>query len=322
MKEFTFVTITYNHAQYILAHLESICYQVEHFGQDYEVDLVITDDGSKDETVELVQFWLTEKKSLFRKVTFLHDMPNVGTIANLHRGLQAVTTKQVKYLAGDDLYYRYNLFEVVGKWDMCATPTLPFQDDETILTDHHWNHKRLLLLSRKGNVKGVRKLYQYEQVFQAPGMLMSADVQKDQKMWEFLSQFMYIEDVPMWYYLLNKREPAVTFHALAKPYILYRNNSGISKSKGHEKHNIFTEELERQRKLVGFRRYRYPLRRNPYCYFFKIRSLILQFIQDKSSSPLRELNEIFREETVEGKTYLHAINQRAEELKRRSHASS
>ncbi|WP_288927434.1 glycosyltransferase, partial [uncultured Trichococcus sp.] len=61
---FTFVAITYNHEKYIIEHLESIKYQIENFSKGKQVNLVISDDGSMDNTMLYAQQWIERNKYL------------------------------------------------------------------------------------------------------------------------------------------------------------------------------------------------------------------------------------------------------------------
>src|SRR4051794_22561626 len=98
---FTFIVITYNHSSYILEHLESIKYLIENFGNGIDVDLIIADDASQDDTFGLIEFWLKKTRHLFKTVTVLSDGINRGTCANLTRALQYLTTDYCKITAGD-----------------------------------------------------------------------------------------------------------------------------------------------------------------------------------------------------------------------------
>ena len=65
MKEFTFAAITYNHSDCIIEHLESLKKLVQKYGRVYLNNLIISDDASKDNTVELAKKWIEQNRSLF-----------------------------------------------------------------------------------------------------------------------------------------------------------------------------------------------------------------------------------------------------------------
>lgn len=64
MKAFTFVILTYNQEQYVVEHLESIKYQIEHFGENIKIHFILADDASKDKTVYKVKSWIERNKNL------------------------------------------------------------------------------------------------------------------------------------------------------------------------------------------------------------------------------------------------------------------
>ena len=64
VNNFSFLVFTYNHEKYIVDHLESIKYQIENYGIAIDVDLLINDDGSSDQTVHIVDSWINENQSL------------------------------------------------------------------------------------------------------------------------------------------------------------------------------------------------------------------------------------------------------------------
>ena len=65
---FTFVTITYNHEKYIIEHLESIRYQIENYSEGKKMNLIVSDDGSVDNTMRYAQQWVERNKNLFSEV--------------------------------------------------------------------------------------------------------------------------------------------------------------------------------------------------------------------------------------------------------------
>ena len=93
----TVVVITYNSAKYILDTLESIK------GQTYEnLELVISDDCSTDNCVEICFDWIEENKSRFVRTELITVKKNTGIAANGNRGYKAAKGEWVKGIAGDD----------------------------------------------------------------------------------------------------------------------------------------------------------------------------------------------------------------------------
>ena len=55
---FTFVVTCYNQADVVRYALESIRYQIEQYGEGQSFQLVVTDDGSTDKSVGVIDQWI------------------------------------------------------------------------------------------------------------------------------------------------------------------------------------------------------------------------------------------------------------------------
>ena len=90
--------ITYNSAKYVLETLESAK------AQTYQnIELIITDDGSKDDTVEICRRWINEHSSRFIKSEVITVATNTGIPSNCNRGVLAAGGTWLKLIAGDDI---------------------------------------------------------------------------------------------------------------------------------------------------------------------------------------------------------------------------
>lgn len=90
--------ITYNSAKFVLETLESIK------AQTYQnIELIISDDCSTDNTIELCQKWVEENKDHFVRTQIITSDVNTGVSANLNRAEAACQGEWVKPIAGDDL---------------------------------------------------------------------------------------------------------------------------------------------------------------------------------------------------------------------------
>lgn len=94
------VVITYHSAAYVTETLESIKQQT------YKpIELIITDDGSKDDTVSICESWLHKNNASFSAVKLIKSDINTGTSANCNRGVKASNGEWIKIIAGDDALY-------------------------------------------------------------------------------------------------------------------------------------------------------------------------------------------------------------------------
>lgn len=91
------VVITYNSSNYIIDTLDSIAQQTYH-----NIELIVSDDGSTDDTLSKVQVWIDNHKGRFIRASFLSDGCNHGTVKNINRGVNYAEGQWIKSIAGDD----------------------------------------------------------------------------------------------------------------------------------------------------------------------------------------------------------------------------
>ena len=90
--------ITYNSSKFVLETLESIK------AQTYQnIELIISDDCSADNTVELCKKWVDKNRERFVRTQIITSEVNTGVSANLNRAEAACQGEWVKGIAGDDL---------------------------------------------------------------------------------------------------------------------------------------------------------------------------------------------------------------------------
>lgn len=92
------VVIAYNSTDYILETLESVRLQTY-----AHLELIISDDGSKDDTVAVCREWVTRYGSRFKRTQIVTADTNRGIPANCNRGVAATEGEWIKLIAGDDI---------------------------------------------------------------------------------------------------------------------------------------------------------------------------------------------------------------------------
>lgn len=91
------VVITYNSAKFVLETLESAK------AQTYQnIELIVSDDASTDNTVEICQKWIGENNERFVRNEVITVERNTGVAPNCNRGVKASQGHWVKLIAGDD----------------------------------------------------------------------------------------------------------------------------------------------------------------------------------------------------------------------------
>jgi len=105
----TVIVIAYNSARFVLETLESIKTQTYS-----NLELIVTDDCSLDDTVKLCQSWINENTDRFYKAVVVTAPKNTGIPANLNRGLEVSHGDWIKCIAGDDLLTEMCIDELIN----------------------------------------------------------------------------------------------------------------------------------------------------------------------------------------------------------------
>jgi alpha-1,3-rhamnosyltransferase len=117
------VVITYQSAPYVLDTLDSIA------GQTYSpIELVISDDGSRDNTVELCSEWLARHQERFIATAIITSPTNTGIPTNCNRGVQAANGTWIKLIAGDDLLHPTCIADNLAAVLPLAEPVIALSD--------------------------------------------------------------------------------------------------------------------------------------------------------------------------------------------------
>ncbi len=92
------IIVTYNSGKYVLETLESAK------AQSYRtIELIVSDDCSTDNTVEICTEWLDKHKVRFSRTELIKSEKNTGIAANCNRGVKAAQGEWIKMIAGDDI---------------------------------------------------------------------------------------------------------------------------------------------------------------------------------------------------------------------------
>ena len=92
--------IAYNAQDYILETLDSIKSQTYQ-----QIELIISDDASCDDTVKICQDWLQENKNRFIRTKLLTSNYNSGVAANCQRALNESQGDYRKGIGSDDILF-------------------------------------------------------------------------------------------------------------------------------------------------------------------------------------------------------------------------
>ncbi|MBR4497954.1 MAG: glycosyltransferase family 2 protein [Bacteroidales bacterium] len=213
--------ITYNSSKYVLETLESIK------AQTYQnVELIISDDCSTDNTMQLCKKWCEQNKERFTRIQYVEVEQNTGVSANCNRAEDACEGGWVKLIAGDDMllpncitdFMEYvqlhkDVVYVFG-WVKC------FGDRELVrYFENEVFDKSFFSLSLE---QQYYRLINNGNCLPAAACLYNKNKKKNLGL-SFDERIPLLEDLPMW---LNVLKAGVKLRFLDKEVVLYRVTSG------------------------------------------------------------------------------------------------
>lgn len=238
------IVITYNSSEFVLETLESAK------AQTYQnIELIISDDCSKDNTVEICKEWLQQNKDRFVRTELLTVEQNTGIPANCNRGVKESKGEWVKLIAGDDVlsancieqninYIEENseinvLFSVVQKFTINSNTTIlgdksPSKDLKyffDIKLSANEQHRMLLI---RDYISNTPSSFIKKEVFSRIGY--------------FDERFPLIEDYPYWLKLTKNN---VKLFLMDKCTILYRIHKNSVYNGSIDTKKIVSKELLR-----------------------------------------------------------------------------
>ncbi len=93
----TVIVITYNSSKTVVETLNSIYNQTYH-----NIELIISDDCSIDNTITICEKWIQKNKDRFKKAMLITTPVNTGTSGNLNRAIHKTSGIWCKSIAADD----------------------------------------------------------------------------------------------------------------------------------------------------------------------------------------------------------------------------
>ena len=228
------VVVTYNSSRYILETLESIK------NQTYSnIELIITDDCSSDDTVRLCKDWVNLNGSLFKRVRIISTCKNTGITPNRNRGCFESRGEWIKQIDGDDRLKPSCIEDYVNYVVLNPTKNIVFSPLEPFGVGDLDKWKHLL----KSNFKYTFSLTPKEFrillcklcLFPAP----SAFIKKSffNKVGGYDESIVFLEDWPFW---VRTAFNGANFAYIATPEVEYRiSPTSLSQGVGGKNEKFF-----------------------------------------------------------------------------------
>ena len=205
----SFIIISYNSAEFILETLNSAKHQTYQ-----NIELIISDDNSSDETIPICEKWLSENNSRFVRTEIVKSIKNTGTSANLNRGMAASTGKWIKFLAGDDYLYPNCIETFIAQAN--TNPEIKFIFSNTTTNGEETENNKLLRFFSLANKEQYRELLK-NSILPAPTCFINREVLENLN--GFDERFKLLEDYP---FFLKASKSGVRFFHINKPLVFYR----------------------------------------------------------------------------------------------------
>lgn len=242
------IVITYNSSKYVLETLESAK------AQTYQnIELIVSDDASQDDTVEICKAWLEENTERFVRTEMVTIDQNSGIPANCNRGLKAAAGDWMKLIAGDDILKKECISEFVEFSNDNPTAKFIASNMDVLQGDEIVGMTKLDPYILNGSAQHQLKMFcRFHFIVPGPSLFYHKDT--------FLTlggydeRFKLVEDYPMVFNVLRKN---YKFHHLSKELVTYREHlNSVTRSQNNIR-SIYEHFINLE--LLPFLKKKHPL---------------------------------------------------------------
>lgn len=242
------IVVAYNSSKYVLETLESAK------AQTYEnIELIVTDDCSTDDTVEICRKWIEDNKKRFVRTELITAVENTGVAPNCNRGVKVAHAEWIKLIDGDDIMLKecinYGVAFIKEHKDtqIFASNVKKFYNDHSVDTFQITQLQNLSLFD-----PGITSQNQFKIILRQ-NPIISPSVFFHKRVFDLNNGFdeaiPFLEDYPFW---IKTLQNGVKIDFLPEITVGYRyREDSLS---GHNKLKIFNgyyrEHLEFQRKYT------------------------------------------------------------------------
>jgi glycosyltransferase involved in cell wall biosynthesis len=222
----TVVVVTYNSSPFIVETLESVLNQ-----SWKEIELIITDDCSRDDTVEVCRKWLKENKQRFTSAEIITSDKNTGVPANANRGLFSAKGDWMNFLAGDDTMTANCLednmvwitshqeIKVLFSFIQVFNKTFEFQNLVGTIPHGDPYHSGGIMAPGRSAESQYKMLLLCDRIHFTPSLFLHRKTMID--IGGFDERFKLLEDHPLW---LNLTRNGYRLHFMDKVTVNYRQH--------------------------------------------------------------------------------------------------
>jgi alpha-1,3-rhamnosyltransferase len=239
------IVITYNSAKFVLETLESAK------AQTYQnIELIISDDCSSDNTIEICREWLKENKDRFVNTELITVEKNTGIPANCNRGVKASKGEWIKTIAGDDLLLENALEDLISSVHnsdlIVDTGYIEFKGNREYLKKVSLENESFFDFDSKSQFEILINNNRKKRVITTVGVFFKRKLFNEVN--GFDEEIKLLEDTPFWFKILKQRvriKRINTFTVLYRKHvdsISANNKNGKIISPFQESLNLFTKK--------------------------------------------------------------------------------
>lgn len=221
------VVLTYNSGDFILETLDSI------LSQDYDrIELIVSDDGSKDDTCNKVEKWIHCNSNRFEACNLIKSFSNRGTCSNYNQGVYNSHGDYIKTIDGDDSFNTNSAISYYIKYmketdhEICISDVKVFTDEDDDISSLEERYAYFFECVKESLTEQKRRIVR-ESALPDPGIFFSRHLYD--VVGGFEEKYKLQEEWPFFMKVLDKN-----YHigALDRKLVRYRiSSSGVTHSK-------------------------------------------------------------------------------------------
>ncbi|WP_272656633.1 MULTISPECIES: glycosyltransferase [unclassified Providencia] len=213
--------LSFNSSQTIIETLNSILAQ--DYGCQY-IELIIGDDGSKDNTCELIRSWVDKNNHYFYSVKLNLIKQNKGLVFNYNSTCELATSEWLKPIAADDLltenclsqFYSYIIKNKQVSCVFCKVEKFNSNSSLGVFPKNEYYFN----ISANEQFKNLL----VDNFLPAPAVFIKVSLLKSV---EYFDNRMYMEDYPLW---LKLTSMGIKLHLINEVLVKYRVGNSVSNS--------------------------------------------------------------------------------------------
>lgn len=140
----SFIALSFNHSKFLIETLDSIVTQVG----DFKYELIITDDASSDNSLQVINDWISKNNKLI-EIKTVFNKTNLGLCTTLNKAIRLASGTWIKPIACDDVLeneYLTEWFKEVSKNDnigLLCTDMSHIDSNSKFIRKSNWEYSNI-----------------------------------------------------------------------------------------------------------------------------------------------------------------------------------